>query len=168
MSIILALPAQKLVLNAFTIFTGTTPSNATFNAHIAYVTANGEAAYTSFLNTVAKDIPVATLASNMLTNLGLTAVFTQAEAVAYLNSNASNLGGAMTAVATATLNYVSNASFAKNAEMLSAQTAWTNTATNALAYSSATTSTSAGSMTATAAGTTFTLTTSIESLTGSG
>lgn len=169
MSIILALPAQKLVLNAFTIFTGTTPSNATFNAHVAFIATSGEAAYTSFLNTVAKDIPVATLASNMLTNLGLTSVFTQAEAVAYLNGNLTNLGGAMSSVATATLNYVSNSGFAKDAEMLAAQTAWTNTATNALAYSTATTSTAAGSMTSTApaaASTTFILTTGVDRFTG--
>ena len=46
MSIILALPAQKLVLNAFTLFAGTAPSNATFAQHTAYIAANGEAAYT--------------------------------------------------------------------------------------------------------------------------
>jgi hypothetical protein len=168
MSIILALPAQKLVINAFTLFTGTTPSNAAFSSHVAYIGTNGEAAYISFLNTVAKDIPIATLASNMLTNLGLTAVFTQEEAVSYLTARTSDLAGAMSTLATATLNYVSNPDFANNAQMLLAKTAWNNTATNALAYSSATTSTSPGSLTATAAGTTFTLTTGVDAFVGTG
>ena len=161
MSIILALPAQKLVLNAFATFTGTAPSAAAFDQHVAYIDSYGEAAYVSFLNSVARDIPVATLAANLLTNLGLGAVFTQAEAVAYLNSNLSNLGGAMTAVATATLNYVSDPSFAKNAEMLAAKTAWTNTATGALNYSSNAANTSSSALTGavSSGGQTLTLTT---------
>ena len=165
MSIILALPAQKQVLNAYTLFVGQSPSAADFSAHVAFITANGPDAYNAFLNSVAKDIPVATLASNMLTNLGLTGVFTQAEAVTYLTSNSSNLGGAMTAVATATLNYVSDATFANNDLMVAASAAYVTTASNSLTYSTTATNTSAGSLTATTAavtGESFTLTTGVD------
>ncbi|MDZ4313733.1 MAG: hypothetical protein U0989_02990 [Azonexus sp.] len=168
MSIILALPAQKLVLNAFATFTGTTPSAAAFSQHVSFINTNGEAAYVTFLNSVAKDIPIATLAANLLTNLGLGTVFTQAEAEAYLNSNIANLGGAMTAVATATLNYVSDPAFAKNAEMLAAHTAWVNTATGALNYSSNAANTSSSALTGavSSGGQTFMLTTSANNFVG--
>lgn len=135
-NILLALPSEKLVLSAYAIFLGQTPGSSTLAKHVDYINSYGEAAYISYLNGIAKSIPVATLASSVLTNLGLTSVFTQAEAVAYLSAQPNNMAGLMLAASNAVLNYVSNPSFAKNAEMLAAQTAYHNALLNSYNYSS--------------------------------
>jgi len=99
------LPNQALVLNAYAVLVDETPGNVNLVDHIAFIEANGVATYRATLDSIFANVPTATLASTMLANLGLASVFTQAEGEAYLNANASNRVGAMLDLANALYYY---------------------------------------------------------------
>ncbi len=104
---ILLIPSQSLVLNAYAVLIGSTPGNAAFKDHQAYINADGigEAGYKSALNAYFAGSSTASLATTMLANLGLGTAFTQAQAEAFLNANASNRVGAMMDLAKALYDY---------------------------------------------------------------
>ena len=98
---ILLLPSQATVLHAYAVLLGMTPGNAAFKDHQAYIatTGVGNAGYLSAVESYFAGTSTASLASTALTNLGLTSVFTQAEAEAFLTSNPGNRTGALIAAA---------------------------------------------------------------------
>lgn len=99
------LPSQHLVLRAFSSLVDLAPGYNAYSEHLNYVSANGEAAYKAALNSTFAGQTNAQLASAMLSNLGLTSVFTQAEGEAYLAANASNRVGAIIDLANALSTY---------------------------------------------------------------
>ena len=103
---ILILPSQSLVLNAYAVLVGSTPGNAAFKEHQLFINTAGvgEAGYKAALNSMVESVSTASLASTMLTNLGLGSFFTQADAEAFLTANASNRAGAMMDLAKALYN----------------------------------------------------------------
>ena len=103
---ILILPSQSLVLNAYAVLAGSTPGNAAFKDHQDFINTAGvgEAGYKAALNNLVDGVPTSTLASTMLTNLGLGSFFTQADAEAFLTANAGNRAGAMIDLAKALYN----------------------------------------------------------------
>ena len=99
---ILLLPSQSTVLHAYAVLLGMTPGNAAFKDHQAYIASSTNAGYLSAVESYFAGTTTASLASSALTNLGLTSVFTQAEAEAFLTSNPGNRTGALIAAAAAT------------------------------------------------------------------
>lgn len=157
------LPNQLLVLNAYAALVGETPGNTALTSHMSYIATNGEAAYKAALNTVFANTATATLAANIITNLGLTGVVTQAEAEAYLTANASNRVGAIIDLANILYNYSGD-----NAAATTAKTAYVNSITGSYNYStnSANANGTTLSGTVTSGGQTFTLTTGQDNITG--
>ena len=103
---VLILPSQSLVLNAYAVLIGSTPGNAAFKDHQAFITANGVTAYKAALEGYASSVMTnAQLATALLANLGLGTSFTQAQAEAFLTANAGNRVGAMTDLAAALYGY---------------------------------------------------------------
>ncbi|RIX44180.1 MAG: hypothetical protein D3M94_15895 [Rhodocyclales bacterium GT-UBC] len=99
------LPAQNLVLRAYSALVKQAPGYNAYNEHLAFVNANGEVAYKTALNSAFSSFTTAQLATNMLANLGLSSVFTQAQGEAYLNANASNRVSAIIDLAASLSNY---------------------------------------------------------------
>ena len=104
------MPNQALVLNAYAVLVDETPGNVNLKDHIAFIEANGVSMngvsiYRSTLDGIFAEVPTATLAATMLANLGLTNVFTQELAEAYLTANAGNRVGAMLDLASALYYY---------------------------------------------------------------
>lgn len=99
------LPSQHLVLRAFSSLVDLAPGYNAYSEHLNYVSANGEAAYKAALNSAFAGQTNAQLASAMLSNLGLTSVFTQAQGEAYLAANASSRVGAIIDLANALSTY---------------------------------------------------------------
>ena len=93
---ILILPTQALVLNAYAVLVGATPGNTAFKEHQAFINTAGVGSngYKAALESFVSATSTASLATTMLANLGLT-MFTQAQAIAFLNANPGNRVGAM-------------------------------------------------------------------------
>lgn len=157
------LPQDSLVLNAYAALVGQTPGNAAYTAHKAYIATNGEAAYKAALNTVFANSTTAQLATSLLTNLGLSSIFTQAQAEAYLAANASNRVGAMMDLAAQLYSY--NGS---DASLVAAKAAYVNAVDGSYNYSINTANVSGATLSGTiiSGGQTFTLTDSIDTLNG--
>ena len=102
---ILLLPSQATVLNAFAVLVGMTPGNAALKDHQAYIAATSTASYKSALESIFAGTSTASLATTMLANLGLSASFTQAQGEAFLAANTGNRVGAMMDLANALYNY---------------------------------------------------------------
>lgn len=159
----LILPNQSLVLNAYAVLIAETPGNAAFEEHQAFIAANGEAAYKAALNSIFVNYTDPQLATILLTNLGLSDVFTQAEGEAFIAKNASNRVGAMIELANALQFYNGD-----NAGILAAKTTYVNAITGSYNYSMDEANTVGASLTGTVVegGQTFTLTTGIDNITG--
>lgn len=127
---ILLLPSQALVLNAYAVLVYQTPGNPTLREHQAYIAANGDAAYKTALNGIFANQTTPQLATALLANLGLGGVFTQADAEAYLTANANNRVGAMIDLADALFNYNG-----PDAGLLAAKNDYVNTITGSYNYS---------------------------------
>lgn len=157
------LPQDSLVLNAYAALVGQTPGNAAYTAHKAYIATNGEAAYKAALNTVFANSTTAQLATSLLTNLGLSSIFTQAQAEAYLAANASNRVGAMMDLAAQLYSYNGT-----EASLVAAKAAYVNAVDGSYNYSINTANISGATLTGTiiSGGQTFTLTANIDNLTG--
>lgn len=157
------LPQDSLVLNAYAALVGQTPGNAAYTAHKAYIATNGEAAYKAALNSVFANSTTAQLATSLLTNLGLSSIFTQAQAEAYLAANASNRVGAMMDLAAQLYSY--NGS---EASLVAAKAAYVNAVDGSYNYSINTANISGATLTGTivSGGQTFTLTTAVDALNG--
>jgi hypothetical protein len=67
----------RLVLNAYAVLVGQTPGHTAYNEHLGYVSSLTPTGYKAALNDLFKDLTTPQLATIMLTNLGLTKVFTQ-------------------------------------------------------------------------------------------
>lgn len=124
------LPNEKLVLNAYAVLVGETPGNAALQEHLAYIAANGSTAYVSVLNSIFAEQSTASLASAMLANLGLSSIFTQAEAEAFLAGNAANRVGAMINLSNALYNYAGT-----DAAIVAAHDAYVNAIAGSYNYS---------------------------------
>ncbi len=158
---ILMLPSQSLVLNAYAVLVGQTPGNAALAEHQAYITANGEAGYKTALNNIFANYTTASLATTLLANLGLGSVFTQADAEAYLTQNASNRVAAMMDLASALYNYAGD-----DAGIVAAKTTYSASIESSYNYSIDTANTTGTTLTGdvVSGGQTFTLTASADTL----
>lgn len=157
------LPQDSLVLNAYAALVGQTPGNAAYTAHKAYIATNGEAAYKAALNSVFANSTTAQLATSLLTNLGLSSIFTQAQAESYLAANASNRVGAMMDLAAQLYSY--NGS---DASLVAAKAAYVNAVDGSYNYSINTANVSGATLSGTiiSGGQTYTLTTAIDTVAG--
>jgi hypothetical protein len=88
---------KSIVLNAYAVLAGEKPGYAALQDHLSYVQAAGVGVtgYKAALESYFASSTTATLATALLTNLGLSASFTQAQAEAFLNANTGNRVGAM-------------------------------------------------------------------------
>ncbi|MCX5875949.1 MAG: hypothetical protein NT087_06600 [Deltaproteobacteria bacterium] len=156
---ILMLPSQSLVLNAYAVLVGQTPGHTALTEHGDYIAANGEAAYKTALNNIFASYTTAELATSMLTNLGLSSVFSQAEAVTFL-TGATNRVSAMMDLANALYHY--NGS---DAAIVAAKTTYVAAVEGSYNYSTDTTHVSGTTLTGSVAsgGQTLTLTTAADS-----
>ena len=127
---ILILPSQATVLNAFAVLVGMTPGNAAFKDHQAYIASSGTAGYKSALEGLFAATSTASLATTLLTNLGLTSTFTQAQAEAFLAANPGNRVGAMIDLASALYVYAG-----ADAGLLAAKAAYVNAVDTSYTYS---------------------------------
>ena len=127
---ILILPSQATVLNAYAVLVGMTPGNAALKDHVAYIAATSTAAYKTALEGLFAATSTASLATTMLTNLGLTTTFTQAQAEAFLAANPGNRVGAMMDLASALYVYSGT-----DAGLAAAKAAYVNAVDTSYAYS---------------------------------
>lgn len=157
------LPQDSLVLNAYAALVGQTPGNAAYTAHKAYIATNGEAGYKAALNSVFASSTNATLATSLLTNLGLSSIFTQAQAEAYLAANASNRVGAMIDLAAQLYSYAGT-----DTALVAAKAAYVNAVDGSYNYSINTANVTGATLSGTiiSGGQTYTLTTSIDNIAG--
>lgn len=157
------LPSQSLVLNAYAVLVGETPGNTAYKEHQAYIAANGEAAYKSALNGVFAGSTTASLAATLLANLGLSALYTQAQAEAFLTANASNRVAAMMDLASQLYNYSGT-----DTALVAAHTAYQLKVNGSYAYSenAANLAGTGLSSVVTDGGQPFTLTTGIDTIVG--
>jgi hypothetical protein len=171
---ILILPSQALVLNAYAVLIGSTPGSTAFAAHQTYIAgsatasgltgsagaAAGASAYKMALNDLFASQTTAALATTMLANLGLSTAFTQAQAEAFLTANAANRVGAMMDLASQLYIYSGT-----DAGLVSAKSAYVAKVDASYDYSLANSNTQliAGPV---VVGKTYTLTTGVESLMG--
>ena len=157
---LLIMPNDALVLNAFATLVGYAPGNADLVQHRAFIKDNGVATYTSTLDSIFAATSTSDLATAMLGNLGLSSIFSHDDAVAYLNANANNRVGAMIELASQLNSYTGS-----NASLQAAQVAY-----HAQYEASYTYSIDAGNIQAAPlssfGGNTFTLTMGMDSLTG--
>lgn len=140
----LILPNQLLVLNAYALLVDETPGNTAYAEHQAFIAANGTngtSAYSSALDSIFTATSNASLASTMLANLGLGAIFTQAQGEAYLAANSSNRVGAMLDLANMLVNYSG-----ADAAVVAAKSAYVSTLNDSYAYSSDTANKSGASL----------------------
>ena len=168
----LILPTQKLVLKAFSALTDKAPGTAKYLDHVNFInmstvynpstglkTLDGSVVYIDALNTMFSSVSTADLSTNMLANLGLSSIFTQAEGVAYISSSANRVKAVLD-LAEALSNYAG-----PNAAVLAAKAAYNSTLDLAYNYS-----TTAGNTAMLALNdsvlTTFTLTTAVDTMTG--
>ena len=159
----LILPNQSLVLNAYAVLVAETPGNAAFEEHQAFIAANGEAAYKAALNSIFVNYTDAQLATILLTNLGLSDVFDQAQGEAFIAKNASNRVGAMIDLANALQFYNGD-----DAGILAAKTTYVNAINGSYNYSMDEANTVGASLTGTVVegGLTLTLTIGEDKLVG--
>lgn len=157
------LPQDSLVLNAYAVLVGQTPGNAAFNEHKAYIATNGEAGYKAALNSVFANYTTAQLATSLLNNLGLSSIFTQADAEAYLAANATNRVGAMMDLAAQLYSYADS-----NTALLAAKTAYANAVDGSYNYSINTANIAGATLSGTivSGGQTLTLTIGVDNLVG--
>lgn len=158
----LILPNQSVALQAYAVLVAQEPGYTALNDHLAYIAAKGVGSYTAALDSVFANTSTATLAATMIANLGLTGIVSQADAVAYLNSNSQNRVGAMINLSNVLYNYAGT-----DAKVLAAQTAYKTSIDTSYSYSIVPANTSAVALTP-SAGTTFTLTTGIDNIAGTG
>jgi hypothetical protein len=168
----LILPTQKLVLKAFSALTDKAPGTAKYLDHVNFInmstvynpstglkTLDGSVVYIDALNTMFSSVSTDDLSTNMLANLGLSSIFTQAEGVAYISSSANRVKAVLD-LAEALSNYAG-----PNAAVLAAKAAYNNTLDLAYNYS-----TTAGNTAMLALNdsvlTTFSLTTAVDTMTG--
>ena len=92
---------KSIVLNAYAVLAGEKPGYAALQDHLGYVQAQGIGltGYKAALEAYFSSTSTATLATALLTNLGLTTSFTQAQAEAFLNANTGNRVSAMLSLA---------------------------------------------------------------------
>ena len=128
----LLLPSQSAILTAFAVLTGTSPGNIAFRDHQAFINTPGvgvngyKAALEGYLATTS----TASLATALITNLGLGASFTQAQAVAFLNANPGNRVGAMIDLSAQLYNYTGT-----DAGLLTARNAYASAIDGSYTYS---------------------------------
>ena len=168
----LILPTQKLVLKAFSALADKAPGTAKYLDHVNFInmstvynpntglkTLDGYVVYIDALNTMFSSVSTDDLSTNMLANLGLSSIFTQAEGVAYISSSANRVKAVLD-LAEALSNYAG-----PNAAVLAAKAAYNNTLDLAYNYS-----TTAGNTAMLALNdsvlTTFSLTTAVDTMTG--
>lgn len=151
------------VINAFVTLVGQKPGSTAYAEHKAYIDAHGQAAYIAALDAGFAGVSNASLGATILANMGLTSVFTQAQAEAYLAS-ASNRVQAVLDLAANLSNYTGT-----EAGILAAKTSFVATVSNAYAYASVPGNTVNAAVSADAlnAGSNFTLTTAVDGVTGS-
>ena len=161
---ILILPSQSLVLNAYAVLTGSTPGNASFKEHQAFIATNGVTAYKAALEGYASSVMTnAQLATALLTNLGLSTSFTQAQAEAFLTANPGNRVGAMMDLAAQLYGYNGT-----DAKLLASKAAYVKAIEGSFNYSNNTANINGQDFAATVvAGQTYTLTTGLDNLVGS-
>jgi len=159
-----------IVIDVYAALGGKQPGATSYADHKAYINANGQAAYLTALEGMFATQTNATMSATILANLGLASVFTAAQGEAYLAANAGNRVKAALDLASALTNYVSDATNTNDAAILAAKTTYVATTANAYTYASnaANTADAATSSAAVSTGQTFTLTTSVDTLNGSG
>ena len=158
---ILILPSQATVLNAYAVLVGMTPGYAAFKDHQAYIAATSTAGYKSALEGLFAATSTASLATTMLTNLGLSTAFTQAQAEAFLAANTGNRVGAMIDLASALYVYAG-----ADAGLLAAKAAYVNAIDTSYAYSNNSANVNGAAWIGTG-GQTVSLTTGFDNLMGS-
>lgn len=153
-----------IVIDAYVTLVGKQPSAASYADHKAYINTNGQAAYLSALEGIFANVSNASLGTTMLTNLGLTNVFTQAQAETYLASAAGGRVKAVLDLASLLSNYSGT-----DAGVLAAKATYNATTAAAYSYASnaANVTDSATSTTSANTGQSFTLTTNVDAVSGS-
>jgi len=143
MALNIILPNTKLVLSAYAALVGATPGSAALAEHKAYADSLGRDGYLSALDALFVDLGYtnAQMGAAMLTNLGLTAVFTQADAEAYLAANQGNRVAAVLALSDALLTYNGT-----DAGILAAKTAYADDIDFSYTYSSNAANTAAAAL----------------------
>ncbi len=160
---ILILPSQALVLNAYAVLVGSKPGNAALKEHQAFINTAGvgEAGYKAALESFASgSFTTASMATAMLTNLGLSAAFTQAQAEAYLNANPGNRVGAMMSLGGQLYSYTGT-----DATLLAAKAAYVAKINDSYTYSNNTANVNGQEFAGTGAQT-YTLTTGLDNFVG--
>ena len=159
-----------IVIDVYATLGGKQPGATSYADHKAYINANGQAAYLTALEGMFATQTNAQMSTTLLGNLGLASVFTAAQGEAYLAANAGNRVKAALDLASALTNYVSDATNTNDTAILAAKTTYVATTANAYTYASnaANTADAATSSAAVSTGQTFTLTTSVDTLNGSG
>ena len=151
-----------VVIDAYTALAGQKPSAAVYAEHKAYINATSQAAYITALEASFSGATNASMATTILTNLGLTSAFTNAQAEAYLAANAGARVKAVLDLATGLKNYSGT-----EAAILTAKTAYVATVANAYSYAidpANTTSVAASAAAVVPTGGTFVLTTNADVL----
>ena len=98
--------STRLALNAFAVLVGQTPGTAALVEHQAYVSSLNPVGYKAALDQLFRSVfTTPQLATALLSNLGLTGIFTQADAVSFLTSAGNNRIGAMIDLADSLYNY---------------------------------------------------------------
>ena len=151
------------VINAYVILAGQKPGSTSYNEHKAFIDAQGQTAYIAALNSAFSGVSNAAMGGLLLQNTGLTGAFTAAEAESYLAANQGNRVQAVLDLAASLSSYAGD-----NALILAAKTSFVATVANAYAYASVAgnTSDAASSATSVSTGTSFNLTSAVDSISG--
>jgi len=151
---------KPYVINAYAALVGQKPGSTALNDHLSFISnpGVGVAGYKAALESYFATTSSAALATALLTNLGLTGIFTQAQAEAFLAANPGNRVGAIIDLSMQLYSYNGT-----NAQVFAAKTAYASAIDASNAYSATNAN---GESLATTAGKTFTLTTGIDNLTG--
>lgn len=156
---------QSTVLKAFAVLANAAPGKTNYDSHVKFIeNFKNDAGFntTPYLNELNKIFAGASdksLGDLMLANLGLTSVFTSAQAQAYIAGNAGNRVGAILNVADIVLNYAG-----ADANVLAAKSALSNKID--FSYNWSTTNAASSNFPSTFDLTTFNLTTAVETLIG--
>ena len=152
-------------INAYVLLAGQRPGSGSYADHKSYIDANGQAAYVQALEGLLASTSNASMGASVLTGLGLSSVFTAAQAEAYFAANAGNRVQAALNLADSLSGYAG-----EDAALLAAKTSFNETIASAYTYASNPNNTAdvAISVTPIGGGTgqTFTLTTNTDTLSG--
>lgn len=156
---------QSTVLKAFAVLANAAPGKTNYDSHVKFIenfkSTDGfeTTQYLKELNKIFAGASDKSLGDLMLANLGLTSVFTSAQAQAYIAGNAGNRVGAILNVADIVLNYAG-----ADANVLAAKSALSNKID--FSYNWSTTNAASSNFPSTFDLKTFNLTTAVETLIG--